>query len=418
MNTKITTEFERYTVEKLLNLDSKFRRYWIVSDRIEDSEKHLVVFSYIGKNETVDERLVSKYRGYIMDIKNNKIIAKSYGMTDEMTLNEIEYDMSHMKDKALKYKAYEGVLLRVFKYLGQVYICTHRKLDFKLSIYRPGMTFKEMFESFDNENKIIETISSHLDSNDEVFYIFMVHPKLAVADTTCDKFGIYFFCRQSQTTWKVDYQFPEFLRNTPIIEQKQITWDETYDILKSHTNDVFGREKGTVLFVMNDKPIICMSDAYSFRKRILGEEQTLYPSFAKRVFEVKSTKMKEDQVYGVKREENQSYADYMFSIYQKICPESLKEMLYENTVPISEKYKKDYKETFEWIRKNPKSIVDFSKEGRISVVLAKRRMTQNFLTLEDWVEKNCTPDQFYTIVTDVKRSKHMYEKSIVETNKS
>lgn len=419
MNSKITTEFERLSVERMLNLDSKYRRYWIVSDKIEDENKYLVVFSYIGKNDSMDEKYVSQYRGFVMDIKNNIIVAKSYGVTETYQHDQFHQDYQKYKLDALKiYRAREGVLLRIFKYQGILYICTHRKLDFKLSIYRPGMTFKEMFDSFEGSLEIIDKISEFLENEKSVFFLFMVHPKLTVADTNNDKFGIFYFCKQSQDDFKISYDFPDFMRNTSLIEQVPVTAPFAYNEIVGGT-DVYNREASSILIIKDDKPYIYNSYAFEFRKNILGEEQTLYPSFCKRVFDLK-TRIRSNavNVYYFQKPENMSYSDYIYNIYLQITPDCIKDMLIQDGKTLSQKYSLDYHETFDWIRKNPKSILDYCKEGRISTTLARMRMTQNFLTLEAYVEKNCSADQFYTIVTDAKKSKHMYEKHLQDKQKN
>jgi len=163
-----------------------------------------------------------------------------------------------------------------------------------------------------------------------------------------------------------------------------------------------------------------MSKAFEFRKTILGEEQTLYPSFVKRVFELKqsgnSTIYKQNRFYSntefyqKERPIDMSYSDFIYNIYLDICPDSLKHMLITENVTLSQKYSKDFKDCFNWIRQNPTSIIDNCKENRVSVYLAKMRKTQNFLKLEEYAIKNCTPEQYYTIITDYKRSKHLFEK--------
>lgn len=420
MNSKITTEFERLSVERILNLDSKYRKYWIISDRIEDEQQYIVVFSYIGKGENMYEQYVSQYRGFVIDIKNNVVIAKSYGITEQYQHNQFYHEYQNgILEKYRMYRAYEGVLLRVFKYKGQLYICTHRKLDFKLSMYRPGFTFKEMFDSFQGSDKMINIISDNLETNKSVYYLFMVHEKLAVADTNNKNFGIYFFCAQSLNNDKISYEFPDYLKDTILIQQNPISSSEAHNITNS--KDVYDRDSASVLILKNDKPHIYMGHAFEFRKSILGEEQTLYPTFSKKVFELKTKiKNKAYDVYHMEKNENISYAEYMYEIYSKICPDSIKDLLKYDNKTLAEKYSNDYHETFDWIRKNPKSILDYCKEGRLSTTLAKMRMTQNFLTLEAFVEKNCTSEQFYSIVADAKKSKHMYEKHLqdsLQTNK-
>lgn len=415
MNSKVTTEFERLSVERILNLDSKYRKYWIISDRVEDEQQYLVVFSYIGKGENMYELYVSKYRGFVIDIKNNIIVAKSYGITEQYQHNQFYHEYENgILEKYRMYRAYEGVLLRVFKYNGQLYICTHRKLDFKLSMYRPGCTFKEMFDSFEGSEKMMNLISDSLIFNRCVYYLFMVHEKLAVADTNNKNFGIYYFCAQSMFDDKIYYDFPDYLKNTILIKQNPISTSEAFDIVNSKNN--YDRDSASVLILKNDKPHIYMSHAFEFRKSILGEEQTLYPTFSKKVFELKTKiKDKASHVYHIEKDQNKSYAEYMYDIYLKICPDSIKDLLKSDGKTLAEKYSNDYHETFDWIRKNPKSIIDYCKDGRISTVLAKMRMTQNFLTIEAYVEKNCTAEQFYSIVTDAKKSKHMYEKHLQDS---
>lgn len=429
MNKIITTEFERISVEKMLNIDSKYRKYWVVSDRDVDDKKHLVIVSYIGNNDSISDLYVSMYRGYILDIKNNVIVSKSFGMPDSYgyeNLND-DYQKNKISKDLIFYKGKEGVSLRIYNYMGKTYISTHRKLNFHNSIFRPNITFSEMFNSFENSNISLENIVNHCKENNNnlTVFLYMVHPMLAIADTNSNEFGIYFFCIQDRSkNYKNDFEYPSFLNKEYILEQNKLNIEKALSYVSN--DDIYDRNSSSILIVDKNKTYVCMSKAFEFRKNILGEEQTLYPSFVKRVFELKKTNKNNfylnnkyysnTDTYQRNRPIDKPYAEYIYEIYNDICPDSLKSMLKIDNLNLNEKYSLDYKESFNWIRKNPDSIIEHCKENRVSVYLAKLRKTQNFLKLEDYVFKNCTPEQFYSIITDYKRAKHMTEKIEKELN--
>lgn len=419
MSKVITTEFERISVESILNIDSKYRKYWIVSDRDVDAEKHIVIISYIGKGETLSEQFISKYRGYIIDIKNKVIIAKSFGMPEQI---HPDYFINEKRswDNKIIYKGKEGVSIRIFFYKNTFYMATHRKLNFQNSIFRPEITFSEMFNSFENSSLALEKIKNYCQETQNVVFVYMVHPYLAIADTANKQFGIYFFCIQNiKNNYKNEFEYPEFLQDTTILKQEVIDFDEACTLINGV--DLYDRDASSILIVEQDRTLSCMSRAFEFRKSILGEEQTLYPSFVKRVFELRISSNKNyvgthghynnTQFYQRTRNIEKPYAEYIYEIYRDICPDSIKHMLIvENDQTLADKYSIDSRNAVNFIRSNPDAIIDNCKDTRVSVYLAKLRKTQNFLKLEEYINKNCTPEQFYSIITDYKRAKHMMEK--------
>ena len=427
MSRIITTEFERISVESILNIDSKYRKYWVVSDRDVDAQKHLVIISYIGNNETMSEVYISQYRGYVIDILNKVIVAKSFGMPETTNFDLVldNHSKNRLPTDLIILKGKEGVSLRVFQYLNKTYISTHRKLNYQSSIYRPGITFSEMFKQYDTNETLLQTIENHLTQNDEIVYLYLCHPMLAVADTSNQDFGIFFFCTQSRMkNFEVSFDFPDFLKETVVKQQEKLLFEQASQFVSS--NDIYDRNATSLLLISNGKTQVCMSKAFEFRKSLFGEEQTLYPSFVKRVFELKQSNNKNvigsnkyynnTDFYQRVKPADMSYSDFIYQVYCDICPDSLIHLLKMEDLTLSEKYSKDYKDTFNWIRKNPDSIIEHCKENRVSVYLAKMRKTQNFLKLEEYVLKNCTPEKMYTLITDYKKAKHMVEKIEKEKN--
>ena len=419
MNKIITTEFERISVEKMLNIDSKYRKYWIVSDRDVDAEKHVVIFSYIGKGETMAEQTISKYRGYILDIKNNVIISKSFGMPEQI---HPDYFVNERRswDNKLIYQGKEGVSIRIFFYKNTLYMATHRKLQFHHSIFRPTITFSEMFNSFCDSENTLERIKTYCQQSQNIVFVYMVHSYLAIADTNNQQFGLYFFCIQdTKQNFKNHFEYPEWLNGSCLLKQEPLTFEQATTLLSGE--DLYDRSASSILIVEQERTLCCMSRAFEFRKTILGEEQTLYPSFVKRVFELRITSNKNYQgtaggfnnteFYQRTRPMDMSYADFIYAVYRDICPDSIKHMLIvDNGYTLAEKYSLDSRNAVNFIRTNPDAIIEHSKETRISVFLAKLRKTQNFLKLEEYINKNCNAEQFYSIITDYKRAKHMLEK--------
>jgi hypothetical protein len=97
----------------------------------------------VDYNDSADLSQYGKLRGVVIDLKANRIIARSYGFTPSATLNILQPDLDkhfRIRDnyglihdfpaRDIKiYPGLEGKLITLFKHNEKVYIVTHRRLN-------------------------------------------------------------------------------------------------------------------------------------------------------------------------------------------------------------------------------------------------------------------------------------------------
>lgn len=145
-----------------------------------DSNGKLSVFNYtFCDNQSNSD--VKSTRGVVID-KDNQVIVKTFGYTDEFLLSdreEIERRLQNLGDWDVQYSL-EGTLIRVFSYDNEWYISTHKKLNAFKSRWSCRETFGEIFrkgihELFYEEAKMDDVLAEFLEGLDkEKVYLFLL----------------------------------------------------------------------------------------------------------------------------------------------------------------------------------------------------------------------------------------------------
>jgi len=121
---------------------------------IESTEGDLVLVHY-SNNATHSDDL--KHRGTVVDVREKVTVAKSFGYTPVIVADKLERGIHTFKDTAgqthelnmsnLKFRmGREGLVIKVFKHNGKVYLSSHKKVDVSRSNLGDSITFDKMYE--------------------------------------------------------------------------------------------------------------------------------------------------------------------------------------------------------------------------------------------------------------------------------
>lgn len=145
-----------------------------------DSNGKLHVLNYIYCDNESDNDTKST-RGVVVD-KDNQVIVKTFGYTDEFLSSErdgIQDRLQNLADWDVQYSL-EGTLIRVFHYDNEWYISTHKKLNAFKSRWSCRETFGEIFrkgihELFSEEIKVDDVLGGFLESLEKnKVYLFLL----------------------------------------------------------------------------------------------------------------------------------------------------------------------------------------------------------------------------------------------------
>ena len=167
----------------ILNLSSEVG--WSVVDSLGDL--HLVHY-----NDDADMTLVGHLRGVLVDVKEGLSIASSFGYTPTVCTNELvvsngeitlydDYNHVHtFGDETMIKRIYEGVIMRVIYYNGEVYRMTHKKIRPMKSRFGNSPFFTKMYQEaggpLDHQMFDLSKQWSPM-----CFVFLVVHPKLLMA---------------------------------------------------------------------------------------------------------------------------------------------------------------------------------------------------------------------------------------------
>lgn len=125
---------------------------------------------------------VAQFRGTIVDVTSKRIVCRSFPYTPVI-------DMKTRKaqpEKTKLYEAREGNVVRVFKYGGEVFYTTHRRLNCARSWWsNPKVTFKMMFDDACKEKKFnVERLFPDKSSENRIYVFLVVHQENQVTNVT------------------------------------------------------------------------------------------------------------------------------------------------------------------------------------------------------------------------------------------
>lgn len=140
-----------------------------------------------------------KYRGYVVDVPNKTVVAKSFPHIPTVTLDKLPESLGILKDdngveynltgkKHSIFRGHEGTLIKVYLHHGRLYISTHRMIYTDQNVHRDGPEFQKLFldtwpGKFSNRREVIDTIRSSLYPKDakyspHVHMFILLHPDL------------------------------------------------------------------------------------------------------------------------------------------------------------------------------------------------------------------------------------------------
>jgi len=99
-----------------------------------------------------------RHRGTVVDVKEKVIVARSPGFTPIIVADELQSGTKTYKDTSgksyeidtdkLQFRiGREGVVIKVFKHNGKVYLSSHKKIDVSASRLGQSATFEQMYKS-------------------------------------------------------------------------------------------------------------------------------------------------------------------------------------------------------------------------------------------------------------------------------
>ncbi len=168
---------------EILNLTSEVG--WSVVDQI--GKLYLVHY-----NDDADMSVVGHLRGVLVDVEAGLIIASSFGYTPTVCMNQLGvtngeivlYDNDNVKhtfgNETMIKRVYEGVILRVIYYEGEIYRLTHRKIRPLKSRWSNSNFFPILYKEAGGplDSQMFDLSKKY----SPMCYVFLVvHPKLLIA---------------------------------------------------------------------------------------------------------------------------------------------------------------------------------------------------------------------------------------------
>lgn len=134
----------------------------------------LVQIHYMVDHAGNPNTLVSKYRGWIVDVEEKKVVCHSFPFTPIISMKQ----RNDMDEKTRLYVAREGTVVRVFMWKGKVWFSTHRRLDCTRSFYSTwDVSFFQMFLDAAKEKGFdVEKMKRGM-KPDTWFVFFVIHPE-------------------------------------------------------------------------------------------------------------------------------------------------------------------------------------------------------------------------------------------------
>jgi hypothetical protein len=173
MSQKIRTQIPNSFKVKRKDIDT---RYLLVTDTSGD----LVNIHYKDNiNETWNDFYNGKrrfcpyslFRGWVVDVKNNKVVGRSFSKTKEVVIPSAS---SLLNNYPMYYEGLEGTIIRVFKHNDKLYKSTHKKLNIENSRWGNNKTFSQQFEEALMNYPKFDIEST---KNGECHVFILVHPE-------------------------------------------------------------------------------------------------------------------------------------------------------------------------------------------------------------------------------------------------
>lgn len=317
---KVIEKPSRGQICKILDIDDS--PGWEIADY--DDKNKLALIHYTVSKQTVPE--YGNYRGTVVDLKYNCVVADSYGYTPVAISDNLKesngvinitdvdgIDHKFNLNKTRFHMGFEGTLIRMFKWNGQVFISTHRRLYINNSKWgNETKTFLEMYKELNGP----ETLFGDGDYSPYCHFFMLSHPQVVVGTKYNLSKGLLVYLGYKQmwnpedTDLGIDKEKMDMELKTPDLainldtnhsqpitfQPKLLSLDEVNRHLSygfwSHDGsiDVYDKRLGTGEFIIaytydeisqQQKLLRIHSTAYEWRLNMRGNHPNLYCQFVR-----------------------------------------------------------------------------------------------------------------------------------------
>lgn len=215
----------------------------------QDNTSNLAIVHYTNLATHPDDL---KQRGTVIDPKDKMVLASSFGYTPVIITDRLERGMCTLTDttgqthtidmNTLKFRmGREGVVIKVFKHNGKVYLSSHKKVDVSKSNLGNSITFDKMYKNLGGPTD--ELFDPEADYSPYCHTFIVSHRDLLIASRInmigCEGYLYYLGCKKmwetAPTTWvKVEKEprTPTCEITTRILESDFIPLDAANHHLK------------------------------------------------------------------------------------------------------------------------------------------------------------------------------------------
>lgn len=275
---------------------------WFICDRRENVGLYMIRYREDRPDLLNDWGHV---RGWVIDLQNQRVICGSIRASEPIISNSIEktdeqYQVRHQSGNSYCFdtktttiqRGYDGVLLRIFKHQGVIYLINTRRFTIAKSFrqYNPEKTFLNMYQEAGGPD--LDSMYEDQDQNgDYCYYLMLVHPDLLISTKENVDIGYVVYlgseCLDLETT-QIKWS-PEF--SETLVETEDLDLEEAnkylmygkYEPIKDFRGDV-RLLPGEFLVIKSETGIyVVQSKSYHWRYQLRDNSPNLYFQFMKLV---------------------------------------------------------------------------------------------------------------------------------------
>ena len=272
---------------------------WFICDRRESEGLYMIRY-----REDHPDILGSwgHVRGWVIDVFTERVVCKSLRASDPIVTSQIEkvgdqYKIVNKNGETLMFdidnttinRGYDGVMLRVFKHNGNVYLINTRKFTIEKSFrqYNPEKTFLDMYNEVSGPD--IETMFGDEKDSDYCYYLMLVHPDLLVSSKEKVENGYVVYLGYECTNPDTEQEL--WKPTDSLVQNKEFNLQEAnkYLMWGSYTpEDGFQGDERLlpgefVVLDYNGSTYLIQSKSYHWRYQIRDNTANLYMQFMKLV---------------------------------------------------------------------------------------------------------------------------------------
>ena len=238
-----------------------------------------------GKNYQQDSPAHPDVRGWVVDVHNLKLVAKSFPYTPAITLDQIDSDtivddngQVYRFDKPMYKEGFEGTTIRVFRHAGKTYYSSHRRLDTSKSRWGSSIPFRQMYDELGGPHDLFDESKAY---SPHCYVFLVVHPDVAHVSQKDIGNGWVQFLHRVTSYSKDNCPYPIDQVDWTVKElepQKTISRQEANQVLKDGGFVIVSKSDGFAVKIN--------SSDYSFRSNVRNNDPNLLHRFNELVDEV------------------------------------------------------------------------------------------------------------------------------------